>query len=178
MTWAGVTPLHPDLRQGPRSHWQTREKGVRSEHFPQGRHPWTGVHGTLEGAEAPVALAGWPAQSHTEGTAGPANRVRRLPDHSGASTERTTWGGCPGRTAHTSTTETRAGCRQAALASLAWREATEALVCRRVSRNSPRGAGEGAAGTYTLLSVRDRLSASLDRLCCSLSLALVAGARA
>lgn len=36
----------------------------------------------------------------------------------------------------------------------------------------------GAAGTYTLLSVRDRLSASLDRLCCSLSLALVAGARA
>lgn len=33
-------------------------------------------------------------------------------------------------------------------------------------------------GTYTLLSVRDRVSASLDRLCCSLSLALVAGARA
>lgn len=35
-----------------------------------------------------------------------------------------------------------------------------------------------AGGTYTLLSVRDRLSASLDRLCCSLSLVLVAGARA
>lgn len=33
-------------------------------------------------------------------------------------------------------------------------------------------------GTYTLLSVRDRVSASLDKLCCSLSLALVAGARA
>ena len=35
-----------------------------------------------------------------------------------------------------------------------------------------------AGGTYTLLSVRDRLSASLERLCCSLSLVLVAGARA
>ena len=97
VTWAGVTPSHPDLRQGPRSHWQTREKGVRNEHFPQGRHPWTGVHATLEGAEAPVALASRPAQSHTEGTTGPANRVRRLPDHSGASTEQTPWGGHPGR---------------------------------------------------------------------------------
>lgn len=37
----------------------------------------------------------------------------------------------------------------------------------------------GAAGfTYTLLSVSDIESASLDMLCCSLSLALVAGARA
>lgn len=41
-----------------------------------------------------------------------------------------------------------------------------------------RGAALPRRGTYTLLSVRDRLSASLDRLCCSLSLALVAGARA
>lgn len=32
--------------------------------------------------------------------------------------------------------------------------------------------------TYTLLSVSDIVSASLDMLCCSLSLALVAGARA
>lgn len=32
--------------------------------------------------------------------------------------------------------------------------------------------------TYTLLSVRERVSASLDRLCCSLSLALVTGATA
>lgn len=32
--------------------------------------------------------------------------------------------------------------------------------------------------TYTLLSVRDMVSASLDMLCCSLSLALVAGAKA
>lgn len=31
---------------------------------------------------------------------------------------------------------------------------------------------------YTLLSVNDIVSASLDMLCCSLSLALVAGARA
>ena len=32
--------------------------------------------------------------------------------------------------------------------------------------------------TYTLLSVRESVSASLDMLCCSLSLALVTGARA
>lgn len=35
-----------------------------------------------------------------------------------------------------------------------------------------------AGVTYTLLSVRDMVSASLDMLCCSLSLALVAGAKA
>lgn len=44
-------------------------------------------------------------------------------------------------------------------------------------RWGPHGTRPGG-GTHTLLSVRDRLSASLDRLCCSLSLALVAGARA
>lgn len=37
---------------------------------------------------------------------------------------------------------------------------------------------EASERTYTLLSVSDSVSASLDMLCCSLSLALVAGARA
>lgn len=37
---------------------------------------------------------------------------------------------------------------------------------------------ENLVSTYTLLSVRETVSASLDMLCCSLSLVLVAGARA
>jgi len=45
----------------------------------------------------------------------------------------------------------------------------------RVVGNSGGGA---PACTYTLLSGSDSVSASLDMLCCSLSLALVAGAQA
>lgn len=52
------------------------------------------------------------------------------------------------------------------------------MSCSTACPCSCGGGGFTQEGTHTLLSVRDRLSASLDRLCCSLSLALVAGAKA